>query len=76
MANVLKIRCQICGGSNATCLRCEGSGVQYLRRDGKTSKPRNWLALMGILRGGAGRHPDRRKQASQRACRGPVRSED
>jgi hypothetical protein len=35
-------------------------------------KSRNWLAVNAFQRSGAGRHKDRRKEASKRACRGKV----
>jgi len=41
----------------------------------KTKKPkaRNIIAVAAIVRSGAGRHKDRKKQANKRACRGKVR---
>jgi len=38
----------------------------------KPKKPRNWLAVAAFQRSGAGRHPDRRKEANKKACRGRV----
>jgi hypothetical protein len=38
----------------------------------KKKKPRNWLAVRAFLRGGAGRHKDKKKEASKRACREKV----
>lgn len=38
----------------------------------KQPKARNVIAVAAITRSGAGRHPDRKKQASRRACRGKV----
>jgi len=39
---------------------------------GETPKARNPVALAMILQGRGGRHTDRRKQASRKACRGRV----
>ena len=36
-------------------------------------KPRNWLAVRAFQRSGAGRHKDKRREASRKACRGSVR---
>jgi ribonuclease I len=35
-----------------------------------TPKSRNWIAVRATLRGGAGRHKDKKKEASRKACRG------
>jgi hypothetical protein len=37
-----------------------------------TTTQRNPVALAACLRGGAGRHIDRKKEASKKACRKPV----
>jgi len=41
----------------------------------KTKKPkrRNLVAVAGFQTSGAGRHPDKKKRANKRACRGKVR---
>lgn len=39
---------------------------------GDTPKARNPVALAMALRGGQGRHKDRKREASRRACRGKV----
>jgi len=39
----------------------------------KMKKPRNWLAVRAFLRGGAGKHKDKKKEASRKACRGKVK---
>lgn len=38
----------------------------------KAPKRRNMIAVGAFLRSGAGRHSDRKKQASKMACRGKV----
>ena len=38
----------------------------------KTKTPRNWLAVQTHFRSGAGKHTDRKKAASKKACRGKV----
>jgi len=35
-------------------------------------KVRNWLAVHAHFRTGAGKHKDRKREASRKACRGPV----
>ena len=35
-------------------------------------RARNWLAVRAFQRGGAGRHPDKKKAANKKACRGKV----
>ena len=35
-------------------------------------KPRNWLAVHAFQRSGSGRHTDKKKAASKKACRGKV----
>jgi hypothetical protein len=42
-------------------------------KNGKKVKARNIVAVAAIVRSGAGRHVDRKKQANKRACRGKVR---
>ncbi len=42
-------------------------------KKGKKPKARNIIAVAAIVRSGAGRHKDRKKQANKRACRGKVR---
>ena len=46
-----------------------------MKKNKKNKKPRarNVIAVAAITRSGAGRHEDRKKQASRRACRGKVR---
>mgnify|MGYP003636694783 FL=1 len=39
----------------------------------KIPKRRNLVAVAGFQTSGAGRHPDRKKRANKRACRGKVR---
>ena len=39
----------------------------------KGGAPRNPVALAMALRGGQGRHTDKKKAASKKACRGKVR---
>jgi hypothetical protein len=41
----------------------------------KTPKTRNRLAVAAWQRSGAGRHPDRKKAANKKACRGHAREE-
>ncbi len=38
----------------------------------KQAKVRNWLAVRAFLRSGAGKHPDKKKKANKKACRGKV----
>ena len=40
------------------------------KKKGATPKSRNWIAVRATLRGGAGRHKDKKKEASRKACRG------
>jgi len=35
----------------------------------KAPKKRNWIAVAAITRSGAGRHKDKKKEASKKACR-------
>ena len=41
-------------------------------KNGKKVKARNIVAVAAIVRSGAGRHADRKKQANKRACRKKV----
>jgi hypothetical protein len=43
------------------------------RKNTKKVKARNIVAIAAIVRSGAGRHTDRKKQANKRACRAKVR---
>ena len=43
------------------------------RKNTKRRKARNMIAVAAIVRSGAGRHKDRKKEANKRACRGKVR---
>ena len=40
------------------------------RKNTKRRKARNMIAVAAIVRSGAGRHKDRKKEASKKACRG------
>ena len=40
------------------------------KKEEATPKSRNWIAVRATLRGGAGRHKDKKKEASRKACRG------
>ena len=40
------------------------------RKNTKRRKARNIIAVAAIVRSGAGRHEDRKKEASKKACRG------
>lgn len=45
-----------------------------MARKVKHKKPRNWLAVRAFLRGGAGRHKDKKKEASRNYCRKKIRN--
>jgi hypothetical protein len=41
-------------------------------KNGKKVKARNIVAVAAIVRSGAGRHLDRKKESNKRVCRGKV----
>ena len=42
------------------------------KKKNKMPKERNWLAVHAHFKTGAGRHTDKKKAASKKACRGRV----
>jgi len=42
----------------------------------RSSPPRNWFAVAAHFKSGSGKHVDRKKEASKRACRSKVKIEE
>ena len=45
------------------------------KRRTKKIKYRNWMAVAAHFKTGAGKHKDKRKERSKKACRGKIKEE-